>query len=100
MSVLHREHFKQARSGRRVDATIRPAMIDKNKGFTGSTLIPLTAEMAALLEEQKSYYEARAAEYDEWRERRGMKAAFGVFVRRLLRAMQKDFEIEARRTSL
>ena len=27
--------------------------------------------MATLLEEQKSYYEARAAEYDEWWERRG-----------------------------
>jgi len=27
--------------------------------------------MAALLEVQKSYYEARAAEYDEWGERRG-----------------------------
>lgn len=27
--------------------------------------------MKTLLEEQKSYYEARAAEYDEWWERRG-----------------------------
>jgi demethylmenaquinone methyltransferase/2-methoxy-6-polyprenyl-1,4-benzoquinol methylase len=31
----------------------------------------LTPETTALLEEQKAYYEARAAEYDEWWERRG-----------------------------
>ena len=31
----------------------------------------LSPDMKALLEEQKAYYEARSAEYDEWWERRG-----------------------------
>lgn len=33
--------------------------------------IPLSPEVAALLKEQKAYYDARSSEYDEWWERRG-----------------------------